>query len=503
MPVNRSVIEEALLILSAAFAVAWAVARACVQSITIDEADTYLLFGSRELNWVWWPDSNNHVLNSALMWLVTHAFGASAFTVRTPALAGAVFYIFICYLLCRMITKQFSLRLPLFICLTFNPFIFDYLVAARGYSLALAFLLAAIAIPLWHSVEGGPSLRKSCVLASLALALSFSANFSFAFADGVTLLGLIVYAVRRRDDESAARILEFCVLPGLLVTLLLCGYPLAHWKAGALWYGAKSLSEMAQSLVKPSLFQLDPGLRGSGLYLLMNFMGPLLLPLLGVLSVCQIVVTRLDGTWLEDARIRKAGRFAAGLVGIAAFSVLLHWLAFHFVGLPLPRARTGIYLVPLLTLAAGIIAAARPRCAVSGWLRRGLTAVFLCLAFYFVMCLRLTYFEEWKWDSDAKDVYAVLAHYNHGYHVNDVGMTWWYVSCLNFYRTISQAESFPEFRAPAKEPEVHESIYVLHGLFDRAFLDREKLVVVYRGKSTDVVVAVRRDGPIPPIRIDP
>ena len=135
----------------------------------------------------------------------------------------------------------------------------------------------------------------------------------------------------------------------------------------------------------------------------------------------------------EDARIRRVGRFAAGIVGIAAFSVLLHWLAFHFVGLPLPRARTGIYLVPLLTLAAGVIAAAPSRCAVSQWLHRGLTAVFVRLAFYFVLCLRLTYFEEWKWDSDTKDVYAVLARYNHSYHVNDVGMTWWYVSCLNFY----------------------------------------------------------------------
>ena len=223
-----------------------------------------------------------------------------------------------------------------------------------------------------------------------------------------------------------------------------------------------------------------------------------------MLSVCQIVVTRLDGTWLEDARIRRVGRFAAGIVGIAAFSVLLHWLAFRpSLACPCPGRGRGIYLVPLLTLAAGVIAAAPSRCVVSQWLHRGLTAVFVCLAFYFVLCLRLTYFEEWKWDSDTKDVYAVLARYNHSYHVNDVGMTWWYVSCLNFYRTISKAESFPEFNAPATEPPVHESIYVLNGLFDRAFLDREKLVVVYRGKSTDVVVAVRRDGPIPPVRIDP
>ena len=100
MLVNRSVIEEALLILSAAFAVVWAVARACVQSITIDEADSYIFFGSRELSWVWQPDSNNHVLNSALMWLVTHAFGPSAITVRTPGPCGGGFlYIYLLFLM--------------------------------------------------------------------------------------------------------------------------------------------------------------------------------------------------------------------------------------------------------------------------------------------------------------------------------------------------------------------------------------------------------------------
>jgi hypothetical protein len=45
------------------------------------------------------------------------------------------------------------------------------MVAARGYGLADAFLLAAIAIPVWHRVKGRPTLATSCALASLALGL--------------------------------------------------------------------------------------------------------------------------------------------------------------------------------------------------------------------------------------------------------------------------------------------------------------------------------------------
>jgi hypothetical protein len=255
---------------------------------------------------------------------------------------------------------------------------------------------------------------------------------------------------------------------------------------------------MTRSIVDPSLFQIDPRYTGVFAYKALNGVKPLLLPLLGILCLFEVLLTRLSG----DVTQRKLRWFALGLAGVVAFSVVLHWLAFHFAKLPLPKARTGVYLVPLVTLLAGLIASAPSGSAVSKWVRGGLRTVFICLACYFLLCLRLTYFEEWRWDADVKDVYPVLARYNHTYHVNDVGMTWWYVSSLNFYRVVSGAETFPEFAAPTAEPPSDKSIYVLHGLFDRGFLDKERLVVVYRGKSTDVVVAVKLGGPIPAIGID-
>jgi hypothetical protein len=415
---------------------------------------------------------------------------------------GAALYIFICYFLCQSIASQFSLRFSLFLCLTYNPFIFDFMVAARGYSLADAFLLAAIAAPVWHQVKGWPSLPTSCALASLGLGLSFSANFSFAFVDFAAFLFIVTWAIRSRGMESRARILKFCILPGLFAALVICGYPLARWQKGDLNWGADSLHKMTQSLVESSLYRLDPRFARSGWYKAIDLLKPWLLPVLGILCVGQVIATRLDGSWLQDTRARWLRRLAAALAGIAILTVLMHWLAFRLVKLPLPLGRTGIYLVPLCTLIAGIIAAAPARSLASQWLRRSITAVFICLACYFLLCLRMNYFKEWEWDADVKDVYPVLARFNHAYGVTEVGTSWFYVASLNYYRELSNRENFPEFIATLPDPPLGKSVYVVHGVVERGFLEREKLVVVYQGKATGVVVAVRPDGRIPATLIE-
>jgi len=469
-----------LLILAGLFALVWSVVRACVQSITLDESDTYFWFVANSE--IFYPFPNNHVLNSLLMWITTHAFGVSSLTARMPALLGAIVYIATCYFLCRTITDRFSLQFPLFICLVFNPFTLDFMVAARGYSLANAFLLVAIAIPVWDRLK----LRTSCALASVALGLSFAANFSFAFVDLAAFLAILIWAVRR---ESGARVVWVCVLPGLFVALLIGGYPLAHMRRGDLFYGAHSLGEMTRSLVDASLYQLNPRFGGT-LFKVMRFLKPRMLPALGILCVCQIIVTR------------RLGKLAATLGGIVTVAVLMHWLAFRLDNLALPMSRTGIFLLPLCTLFVGAVAAEPAESVVSRSLRGGMTAVFMCLACYFVLCLRAEYFKEYEYDRDVKDVYSVLARLNHAYGVTDVAPTGVYASPLNFYRVASGRETFPEFKAVAGAFPVGRAIYVMHGPFERPFIEREGLAIIYRGKSGEVVVAVPPGGVIPGVGVE-
>src|SRR5260370_28769177 len=124
---------------TAIFALLRAVARACVQSITIDEADTYLVWVARHDPSHWQGASNNHILNSLLMRLFTSVFGVSHLSVRAPALLGAALYIGAAYLLCREAAPCLRVQWPVCLCLVYNPLVFDHPLTRRGYSLARGF----------------------------------------------------------------------------------------------------------------------------------------------------------------------------------------------------------------------------------------------------------------------------------------------------------------------------------------------------------------------------
>jgi hypothetical protein len=98
--------------------------------------------------------------------------------------------------------------------------------------------------------------------------------------------------------------------------------------------------------------------------------------------------------------------------------------------------------------------------------------------------------------------YSVLARLNHTYGVADVGMNGLSMSSLNYYRVMSKKETFPEFHTERPDPPVGKSIYVLSELNTRGFMDKDNLVVIYRGKFPDLVIAVRPDGPIPAVMIE-
>ena len=479
--------ERRILIGLAAFAMVWAIVRAHVQAITIDEAVTYTNFvRPSEFNFLA-AHANNHVLNSILAWAFTRAFGTSNLVARSGALIGAAIYIVASYFLSVLIAEGFLLRVFLFICLVFNPFVFDFLVAARGYGLASGFLLSAICF-VAYALTGdtkSPRVTTACVAASVCIALSFLSNFSFAFVDAACIVMLYLWASGGETLRARGTLAAACFLPGLFLAGALAGPILLQWKQSELNYGADSLKETFRSLYQASFYELNPSVRE------LIFID---LPSPGIL----VSIFAIFGVWRASLLLthRRLPMFAAVPVVAIATALVIQWLLFRTLRIPLPEDRTGIYIVVLGTLFAGILAAVPIPTRAGEISRRGMTILMVVVGSYFLLCLRMSYFKEWKWDSDTDKLYSVLASYNHACGLKDIAPDWRYDAALNYYRNASGRETFPVFPHSDDLP-AGKRAYVLYEPEDHNFLTDHGLKIVYQAPSGAAIALDPRVEPAP------
>ena len=480
--------ERSILIALAALAMAGVVARAHMQAITIDEAVSYRNFVHPAEPAFWTAHANNHLLHSMLAWTFARILNPSHLAVRSAALVGAAIYITASCFLSTLIAQRFPLRVFLFICLVFNPLILDFLVAARGYGLASGFLLSAICFVAPALMPGANPRRvaKACLAASLCVALSFLSNFSFAFVDAATIVMLYVWASSGASMRRRVMLAAACFLPGLIVASAVAGPVILHWQQSELNYGAASLQETFASLYQASFYELRPAVKE--LLFIDVPAASILMPILALFAAWRASLVLVHWRSFRNTRARWLPVFAAVLVVAVAAALGMHWLLFRFMRVPLPKDRTGIYIVILATLFAGALAATPIPTRTGEITRRGMTILAIAVGSYFLLCLRSHYFKEWKWDADADKIYSVLASYNHACGLKDIAVDWRYDAALNFYRSASGRETFPEFPHSNDLPPGRRA-YVLYEPEDHDFLANHSLSVVYR-TPYDAVIAL-------------
>jgi len=474
---------------------AWLISRACLQSVTIDEADSYLGYAAPAWPSHWYPASANHVLNSILVRILTHLFALSHLTLRAPARLGAAIYIASIYTLCTLISDDDILTTPLFICLVYNPYLMDYLVAARGYGLAIGFLMAAISI-LARQLPRRPPELKSCMLASACAALSFTANFAFAFVDAACI-ALFLFTVCRQAPRQVisrfrvcAELTAACLVPGFLITLVISGSVLLNWPKGQLYFGARSLTELWSGVVEATFYELNPYVLNPLLCSMLDRVRHFLPYLLVMLCLAQIGLVLFSEQSQLDSRARRMIPLGAYLIAVTMVTLVLHWASFKMFGLLLPKDRTALFFAPLSLLVFGVATAVSGGSRI-GYALRLLGIVLLYLgALYFVGSLRLFYFKEWKFDADVKTTFAAIQYANRNYGITEVSSDWKYVASLNFYRESSKSHSITMLQIFCPYPP-DKRAYVLWYPEAQDFIRQQNLRIIYRGERSDIVLAIR------------
>jgi hypothetical protein len=353
LPGRVRAVPRAEMVVLAAIVIAGIVVRAVVLNdpMRYDESFNYEVFASQPVATVlsFYPNQNNHVLNTLLAHVSTRHFGSDPWAIRLPAFIAGCLLIPATYLAGRALYRGGAGLLAAGLVAGSSPLI-DYSANARGYSLgALAFVLLLM---LGRTMSLYPSVFAAMAFAVVA-ALGIWAVPTTALALGTVVLWLAVETcVRRGRRPTRIAFLAAALVAAGVLTVVLYGPVLLVGAAG---------------LTNNSDYTTDLG----------------------------TVIGDVAGQWTRDMPVVVIGLLAIGLVvglvrhwrvsdvrvpplGASVPVVLVALAAGRLVQYP----RTWLFLLPLafITAAAGVVyAVARVvgrRRSVPNWLPAATAAAF-------------------------------------------------------------------------------------------------------------------------------
>ncbi|MGD0201731.1 MAG: hypothetical protein ABSD27_13345 [Bryobacteraceae bacterium] len=430
--------------------------RALTQSITIDEASSFNGFYS---GGIWQVlthyDAGNHVLQSLLSMTSVSLFGLSEFSVRLPSLLGGLLYLVVAYRFGVWLFGPGWLAALSIALLGLNPFVLDYLSAARGYGLGLGFFFWAFYHLIRYVAEeqdppAEPRGADRLYRAGIGLGLSVASVPIFLYpalaAAGTVAVLLIADARLSGRPEAAARqfwlVMDRLFGPALVVAFVILVIPLTRARTAAFYYGVSSLRDSVGGLVSLSYFH-NQNISAWGKHIPTfgawhSALTEVLIPgtLLIAVALCALFLTRwirartLAAVEKNEKALLLAGATLAVTVAMAVFTN-------RAFGMPYPVGRTGIYWPPLFVLAAlGILEWLRRRGRGFRLLALPWLAFLVVSAGMFAAGFTTTHYNEWNFDSATKRIALLIRDRKPSSPSAEVrvGATWQLEPSLNFYR---------------------------------------------------------------------
>jgi hypothetical protein len=364
--------------------------RACLLSITWDEAYSYLEFVR---NGIIFPEkyenmsANNHLLNTLLNIGLTRCFGLSELVLRLPSLFAHGLFLYFSYRLVKGFENKW-LAVCSFIILNFNPYLLDFFSLSRGYGLSIGLMMSSIYF-LYQFIHTEKNRYAAATVMTAGLA---------AFANFVLLNYLLVVSglllLLMLKDRNARKFIRSAALPVLVVLLwlaLLVPIALKLKEAGALFYGGdKSFwNDTFSTIIDRCFYELG-----------YNYWFQRLAKGFIIISVAAAGIIPLRKF------LRKTGGknnlFLLSLFFQLFFCSLSTVLQHYIFGTLYLIDRTALFLVVLFSLLLVFLLNE-----LKLYRKQFAAITFICAAFalfHFALSFNFRYVLEWKWDADIKQM---------------------------------------------------------------------------------------------------
>jgi hypothetical protein len=478
--------------------------RAATQSLTHDEALTWQLYLAGPPATIFEHyDANHHFLATLLFRLSASLFGHAEWAIRLPTVLAGWWFLWTLRRLTLLSFGPGPLAAIAAITVAGNPFLGDFLVAARGYGLALACFCWALYCLVRY---GGCGDRKLLFQAGAAGSLSVAANLVFVLPWTCLLIAFLACLPRRpaeaaptrkkkRQTATASGRQVAAAWPpltagaGLVLVLFLLSAPLHRAERGHFYVGAGSVAQSLRSFGAASFFYPD----GPGLLAAASDWKPAAAVALAILAALPTLLGMLS---FRRARPDQPVLRLGWLCSASASGTMVLALILHSVwGFPLPAERTGLYFLLLAPLA--FAAQTRLLLEQAGLARRAglaLALIGIAAAGRFALSLETRSFYLWRYDADTKaiadQIEALGSVTREG--TSSIGASWMHEPSLNYYiLTRGWWWMAPVTR---DSPRGEHGYYVLSGQ-DRTLVEDLKLEPIAEYPRSGVVLAAKRKPP--------
>ncbi len=477
---TRTTAAEAAALALTAFLFAVNVYRAATQSFTADEAWSFRLVTGGPMSAVFTKyDAANHVLQSLLSLLSRRWFGVSEFALRLPSVLGGLLYLATAFRLARYVFGRGWMMAAAVAVLTLNPFLLDYMSAARGYGPGVALFLWALYEVVRYLGDG-----KSWRLYGAGVALGLAVAMNIVFVFPAIGLGAVVFAVCIAERRFWTAVDGFAG-PAIVAAFAFLAVPMTRAQPGDFYYGARTLRDTAASLTDFSLLhsRAARALAQAGLGDL--FWAPALAACILIggaagaasMAVRRLRIGKLDA--VETALLAGGGAFALSVATVAA----LHYGA----GVLYPLGRTGIYFVPLASLVCLAGAVRLWRAGGAGRVAAAPAAALLVIfVVLFAAGFTTSYYIDWLYDRGTCRMMRTIRDRENGRRQVRVGVSWEFEPTVNFYRRRYRMAWLRE--ATRSGPDGEYDYYLLQPR-DQALVARRGLKVLAKDELASTVLA--------------
>jgi hypothetical protein len=496
--------------------------RAATQSLVHDEALTWQLYLSGPASAIFHEYSpNHHFLATILFRISTTFFGQSEFAMRLPTVLAGAWFFWTVFRLCGLILGDGWLFLLACAALTLNPILIDFLVAARGYGLAMAGLFWAMYQMLsWFQDRSNgaveSSLHKRLWKAALGCAIAVASNNIFlvpVFVLAAAFCALLLNALHLKKTEtdgplgaalvakarkkskkarpefareagrSYTSFTHFIVPVFILAVAFVLAAPIDLARSEDLYAGTPTAIKSLRNLMEVSFAYGSSAGAIERIERIWSGIASIFLPVVAVAALIFVAMnTRLLRSVLGLATLFSS----LAVVGSAVLLVAAHLVS----GIPYPEDRTGIYFVPLASLAALGFA----RILVEGagfprWVGIAVALVLVSFALEFAAQWNVNSFWVWRYDADTKRVFEAMEKTPKAAGQIRLGVSWVFEPALNYYREVRNAT----WLAPVLRDgfDGARQFYVVSSM-DQSLPALRKLRPIYRGPVSNTLLAIQQ-----------